>query len=221
MSEYTNTTKLMTDLTNKVLEGSIVTAKYEQYQRVIVPYDLNKVKDYWVKWGKLYIQVDDDGALVEYDMGTFNDADDFKRPAETTIEESNGGEYDELEDFWEWSSMSKEEQIELLKSKKENVDYDSDDSTVRAIDYTIDLINDAEKYDKEGLTAKEANVVEEIDFIEEEEPKTNEENILIELQEAEEDYRFKFKNYEGEMEYFDTKEEMDEAIKNISSQMDC
>tara|TARA_R110000822_G_scaffold39409_5_gene108326 strand:- start:9346 stop:10014 length:669 start_codon:yes stop_codon:yes gene_type:complete len=35
------------------------------------------------------------------------------------------------------------------------------------------------------------------------------------------DKKFKFKNYEGEMEYFDTKEEMNEAIKNISSQMDC
>ena len=41
------------------------------------------------------------------------------------------------------------------------------------------------------------------------------------LEKKQKNSKFKFKNYEGEMEYFDTKEEMDEAIKNISSQMDC
>lgn len=155
MTEYTNTTKLMTELTNKVLEGSIVTAKYEQYQRVVVPYDLTKVYDYWVKWGTLYIQLDKSGAIVSFEMGEITDADDFKRPAETSIEESNGSEYDNLEDFWEWHSMTKEEQIELIRSKKENVDYDSDDSTIVAIDNMVDLINETEKFDKEGLTAEE------------------------------------------------------------------
>lgn len=35
------------------------------------------------------------------------------------------------------------------------------------------------------------------------------------------EWKYKFKNYEGDIEYYHTKEEMDEAIKNISSQLDC
>ena len=45
--------------------------------------------------------------------------------------------------------------------------------------------------------------------------------VAKDLEKKQKNSKFKFKNYEGEMEYFDTKEEMDEAIKNISSQMDC